>query len=289
MKKFREMLASHAKKNGVRLGVVEQDYLLSWILAAFAKSDLKNTLIFKGGTALKKCYFGDYRFSEDLDFSAINGAPENKGLENTWSEISNTAEKAMSELADIKLFFTRYREKSKHPHRQEAFVIRAQYPWQREPLTKIMVEVTYAEKIVTRPKTMTLLHTYEQIPEGDVTVYSIEEVIIEKLRAMLENAKKIHERGWARSRVRDYYDLYSINDVYNDRINWSEVSKHLESKCAHKSIYYESIENFFDEQVIEDAKNQWGMWLDHLTQRPLEFSDVLAKLKRVMADKFTLA
>ena len=24
---------------------------------------------FKGGTALKRCYFGDYRFSEDLDFT----------------------------------------------------------------------------------------------------------------------------------------------------------------------------------------------------------------------------
>ncbi len=26
-------------------------------------------LAFKGGTALKRCYFGDYRFSEDLDFT----------------------------------------------------------------------------------------------------------------------------------------------------------------------------------------------------------------------------
>ncbi len=26
-------------------------------------------LAFKGGTALKKCYFADYRFSEDLDFT----------------------------------------------------------------------------------------------------------------------------------------------------------------------------------------------------------------------------
>ena len=33
---------------------------------------LKETMIFKGGTALKKCYFGDYRFSQDLDFSDFN-------------------------------------------------------------------------------------------------------------------------------------------------------------------------------------------------------------------------
>ncbi len=29
----------------------------------------RDALVFKGGTALKRCYFGDYRFSEDLDFT----------------------------------------------------------------------------------------------------------------------------------------------------------------------------------------------------------------------------
>ena len=37
-------------------------------------------LAFKGGTALKKCAFGEYRFSEDLDFSGMN-APTGESLE----------------------------------------------------------------------------------------------------------------------------------------------------------------------------------------------------------------
>ncbi|CAN5145726.1 hypothetical protein BH20BAC1_BH20BAC1_03460 [soil metagenome] len=28
--------------------------------------------VFKGGTCLRKCYFPDYRFSEDLDFTLID-------------------------------------------------------------------------------------------------------------------------------------------------------------------------------------------------------------------------
>jgi hypothetical protein len=31
-----------------------------------------NNLVFRGGTALKKAYFSDYRFSEDLDFTLID-------------------------------------------------------------------------------------------------------------------------------------------------------------------------------------------------------------------------
>lgn len=55
----------------LRMGdrVMEKDYVLSWLLIAIADSELRNGLAFKGGTALKRCYYPDYRFSEDLDFT----------------------------------------------------------------------------------------------------------------------------------------------------------------------------------------------------------------------------
>jgi len=46
--------------------VLERDYCLAWFLVGLSQSKLHDLLIFKGGTALKRCHFGDYRFSEDL-------------------------------------------------------------------------------------------------------------------------------------------------------------------------------------------------------------------------------
>jgi predicted nucleotidyltransferase component of viral defense system len=66
------LLANRLAKSGGRRfseEVLERDYCLAWFLSALAESDLKAALAFKGGTALKRCYFGDYRFSEDLDFT----------------------------------------------------------------------------------------------------------------------------------------------------------------------------------------------------------------------------
>ena len=66
------LLANRLAKEGGRRfqeSVLERDYCLAWFLAALAESDLKPVLAFKGGTALKRCYFEDYRFSEDLDFT----------------------------------------------------------------------------------------------------------------------------------------------------------------------------------------------------------------------------
>jgi predicted nucleotidyltransferase component of viral defense system len=63
------MLANRlAKAGGRRIpeSVLERDYCLAWFLAELALSDLQRSLAFKGGTALKRCYFGDHGFSEDL-------------------------------------------------------------------------------------------------------------------------------------------------------------------------------------------------------------------------------
>ena len=56
--------------------VVEKDYALGWFLAGIAAHPvIGSRWVFKGGTCLKKCYFETYRFSEDLDFTAIYAQP----------------------------------------------------------------------------------------------------------------------------------------------------------------------------------------------------------------------
>ncbi len=58
-----------ARTEGVRDQQIEKDYVLSWILQGIAMHKaLSKAIVFKGGTVLKKAYFEDYRFSEDLDF-----------------------------------------------------------------------------------------------------------------------------------------------------------------------------------------------------------------------------
>jgi len=60
----------------LRPEVVEKDYVLGWMLAAITAQPLAaSAWVFKGGTCLKKCFFETFRFSEDLDFSLLKGAP----------------------------------------------------------------------------------------------------------------------------------------------------------------------------------------------------------------------
>ncbi|MBA7551739.1 hypothetical protein ES705_44287 [subsurface metagenome] len=59
-----------ANSEGVRQQQIEKDYIISWVLWGIYNNDtLKDALIFKGGTCLKKVHIEDYRYSEDMDFT----------------------------------------------------------------------------------------------------------------------------------------------------------------------------------------------------------------------------
>ncbi len=108
---------------GLPWEVLERDYILSWVLSGISRVEgLKDTLAFKGGSALKKCFFGEYRFSEDLDFSATTGAPRKKFMENAIKEACKIAETLLNEYARIEIACERYTEKEPHPGGQEAFL-----------------------------------------------------------------------------------------------------------------------------------------------------------------------
>ena len=71
--------------------IIEKDYVISWILLGLAGSRLKKSFAFKGGTALKKVYFPDYRYSEDLDFTLLGDLEEKvliDGFRAVWNGIA---------------------------------------------------------------------------------------------------------------------------------------------------------------------------------------------------------
>ncbi len=69
-------LRRHAVAAGVDTMVQDLDYGLGWFLAGlFTQTPAAQYLVFKGGTCLRKCYFANYRFSEDLDFTLSQAWP----------------------------------------------------------------------------------------------------------------------------------------------------------------------------------------------------------------------
>ena len=77
-----------ANKERVRDTQIEKDYILTWILSGVANNEVLSTaLAFKGGTVLKKFYFKDYRYSEDLDFTLVDDSLSNEAIQDAFQEV----------------------------------------------------------------------------------------------------------------------------------------------------------------------------------------------------------
>ncbi|PCI35769.1 MAG: hypothetical protein COB50_05345 [Thiotrichales bacterium] len=112
MKPLRIRLEKVRHSTGIPWDVLERDYLLSWILVGISQNKvLRDSIVFKGRTALKKCYFGNYRFSEDLDFSSLPNTPKGEKLEKAIHDACRIAEELLNEYAPVRISCERYMEK----------------------------------------------------------------------------------------------------------------------------------------------------------------------------------
>ena len=69
-KRLLEELKAVAQREGVPIETIEQDYAISFLLKTMSEHpELSETLVFRGGTSFRKCYFPNYRYSMDLDYS----------------------------------------------------------------------------------------------------------------------------------------------------------------------------------------------------------------------------
>ena len=211
--------ASELFKQAHRLGVgdrvIEKDYVLSWLLIAIAESELRNKLVFKGGTALKKCYFPDYRFSEDLDFTLCSDLPHDDLIESfkalfPWlgGRVNLTLTLRSAELSVFE---------------SSTLLINYVGPLKASLGSRhLKIDVTRGELLLYPLAERLVQASYSDFPL-DVTLptYSLEEVLIEKLCALI-----------GRTEPRDLYDVYLL-------FQWGDVDisflpHNFAAKCRHK-------------------------------------------------------
>lgn len=196
---------------GVEPRIVELDYTLGWALQGIASHDfLSPRLIFKGGTCLRKCYFHDYRFSEDLDFTATEwfGWQE---FEEALGEAFHQAGEASgidfaAASAKLRVIDDQYGRETL----RATIYWRGPHPSGGSP-RGLRLDVTRNEVVVFTPTRREVAHHFtdsEDLGTVALDCYSLDEMMAEKVRAVLG------QRIYALSR--DLYDIASLREHVND-------------------------------------------------------------------------
>ena len=270
-------IRAEVARSGVTRDVVEKDYAVSHVLAAIYDHELlRERLIFKGGTALRKAHFAGYRFSEDLDFTDTTG---DEDLEALMREVAEGARRTLAQQGAFSASVARYRTRDPHPGGQEAFRIHVRFPWQPRPLCSLKVEITTDEPVVAEVVRLPLLHGYDEGLQCVLSCYALEEVVAEKLRALLQTRARLAERGWARPRSRDYYDLWQLLCVREGSVDAAKVARILPAKCGVRGVTFAAAEDFFDDGLLRRARLEWQGNLTRMVPDPPEFDECLQDLR----------
>jgi len=190
-----------AREGGRRIPetVLERDYCLAWFLVGLSKTSLTDLLAFKGGTAIKKCYVPNYRFSEDLDFTMR----EIVSFETIQAGLALVFEQVESD-SGIQLQISRH---DRHSHENSyTFYLGYEGPLPGAAIKEAKVDITIQEKIVfpvVKEPVLKAYTEYEDLPgDARISVYSINEIGAEKIVALLDPA---------RNEPRDLYDLWYLS------------------------------------------------------------------------------
>lgn len=247
------------KEGGKRIpeAILEKDYCIAWILKGIARTKLPEMIAFKGGTALKRCYFGDYRFSEDLDFTLLEGA----NLEDVLKEFE-AAFKETQNASGVKAFISRTEEdKGRNSH---TFYIGYEGPLPATARTKeIKVDITLTETIVTKLEKRPVLKAYEEftdIEETDMlTVYSLDEIVVEKTVALMDKA---------RTEPRDLYDIWILTTDHN--VDLQMLEPEIEKKLNFREKKIEDVRGVFEKKEAR-YKALWKTRLENQMSQLDEF------------------
>ena len=179
----REML-DYSKTTGLNLGQAEKDYFQNILLFIIYRNYGKDA-IFKGGTALKKCY-GLPRFSEDLDFTCVDKI----SIEGVQEGLKRFNIEFETETKDYPVGL------------KATFRIKGPlYTGIRNSLCKLIMDFSFRENVMLPPNIKTIGRFLAEIPSFDVFVMQEPEILAEKVRAIL-----------TRTTARDAYDLWFLLD-----------------------------------------------------------------------------
>jgi predicted nucleotidyltransferase component of viral defense system len=193
-----------AEETGLLATTIEKDYVLGWILFGIGQSEELAHWIFKGGTCLKKCYFDTYRFSEDLDFTLPQDVTyERESILASLGGVGTWVHDATGiEVPEEGITIEELRNSRGHTTYQARLTFRGPLGLPNQQRQRIKFDLTSDELLATAPHQRTVYHGYSDLPAPAPTVrcYSLEEILAEKVRALVERA----------GRARDVYDIVNL-------------------------------------------------------------------------------
>jgi len=255
-----------AREAGVRDQQIEKDYILSWILQGIAQHErLSKFIVFKGGTALKKVYFKNYRFSEDLDFTILDNGIANDLIFEWFTEIFEYILNEANIPLEI-IYPDSHQDKLEHENAGINFYIRYIGPLGGLGANKkVKIDISRNESLVFEPLKQDVFLCYSDQKAHQLLCYRLEEVLLEKMRSVMQ-----------RMQARDFYDVWYLLEIHEMNVDF--YLKEFRIKCESKKMD----PNDFHKKLEQRLPQYKGRWNSSMSDQIKDLQDFDKVVREVM-------
>ena len=267
--KLKGKIKSFSEKNNLKAQEVLQMYFFERFLTRLEKSKYRANFIIKGGFLISSIIGIQNRTTMDID-TTIKGVPikeeiikeiileilnieVNDEIEFVLGKIENIRE--ISEYENYRLHLTANFEKIKNP---------------------LKIDITTGDVIIPSE----IEYSYETIfkEKLNILVYSLETLIAEKYETIIK-------RNITTTRLRDFYDIYMIFKLKNDKIDVNNLKQAIWETAKNRNSMEEILES---KEILEDVKNdeylnkQWNIYKkENKYVDNIQFSEILKLLNKI--------
>jgi len=249
-----------ASKAGVPEEIIEKDFFIELFLFFLARDEfLKERLIFRGGTALKKIYFPDFRFSEDLDFLT----EERENLLEYDQKLSGLLKKINSEYP----FQLNNRTEIKNDRLQ--FFLSYNIIPEIRASKELKVDILKDNLIPTFHRKRILM-TYQEFKKekAELNTYILESTASDKICRIFDLDNE----------PRDVYDLWYLLKA---ELNVAKIKEEFKKKNG----YDIHVSNLLSEITREDFKRNWQVKLEKQIGNLPSYELVIEELEKMIKQK----
>ena len=224
---FEQAVRTTAQQKGLLEIYIEKDYWVTLALHTIFHHKIGQETIFKGGTALSKCYGLIDRFSEDIDLIALRKEGEsNNQLKNKIKQISEVVAKVIPEIevegVTHKMGMNR---KTAHAYNKvfdgkfgqvrDVIIIEATWLGHFEPFIQKTISCYIYEMMMTIGQEE-LAEEYGLLP-FEVLVLDVKRTLCEKIMSLVRFSYTDQPITDLNNKIRHTYDIYQL--LQNKEIN----------------------------------------------------------------------
>lgn len=260
MKNKKTLLLNFSKTYNIDFNVVLKYYAFERLLYRISKSKYKDILALKGGFFLF-VYSNEFqRITRDIDFSLLN-------YDLTIYNVKKIIRDLLTIKTDDDMLFS-LKNISLIKNNSEYYGLRIKLCFNVFGINDI-IHIDLATGDVITPKPLKMKYnSFINKNHFIITSYSIETYMSEKLETIFNKLEN-------NSRMKDFYDIYLIDKLYQNNINYSLLKKAINNTFRNRK-YNNDIKEAIN--IIENSKILKQYWLMYKSKndfaKDIEFKEI---------------